>query len=55
MLQTDLEAINKAYHLIKDGGCSRVDIGCGMVIYKVPSNNPNKYTIRLDIKVNRGE
>ena len=55
MLQKDLEVINKAYHLIKQGGCSRVDLGCGMVMYKVPSNNPNKYTIRLDIKVKEEE
>lgn len=55
MLQKDLEAISKAYHLIKDGVCKRVDLGAGMAIYKVPSNNPDKYTIRLDIKVHEGE
>lgn len=51
MLQSDLEAIKRAYHLIRKGGCSRIDLGCGMIMYKVPSNNPSKYTIRLDIKI----
>lgn len=55
MTQTDLRAVDTACALIKEGVCNRVDLGCGMVIYKVPSNNPNKYTIRLDIKINKEE
>lgn len=55
MLQSDLEAIKRAHTLIKRGQCTRIDLGCGMVMYKVPSNNPNKYTIRLNIKVNEEE
>ena len=51
MLQKDLEAIKRAYELIQAGNCTRIDLGCGMIMYKVPSNNPKKYTIRLDIKV----
>ena len=51
LLQKDLEAIKKAYDLIKEGTCKRVDLGAGMTMYKVPSNNPNKFTIRMDIKV----
>lgn len=51
MLQKDLEAIKRAYALIKEGRFNRIDLGCGMVMYKVPSNNPRKYTVRLDIKV----
>lgn len=51
MLQKDFEAIKRAYALIKEGCFNRIDLGCGMVMYKVPSNNPRKYTVRLDIKV----
>lgn len=51
MLQKDLEAIKRAYELIRAGNCTRIDLGCGMIMYKVPSNNPEKYTVRLDIKV----
>lgn len=49
--KTDHKVISKAISLIQGGTCNRVDLGHGMIIYKVPSNNPNKYTIRLDIKM----
>lgn len=52
LLQKDLEAIKKAYTMIRKGYCTRVDLGLGSSVYKVPSNNPNKYTIRVDLKVN---
>lgn len=51
MLQKDLEAIKRAYAAIKQGHCNRIDLGCGMIMYKVPSSNPRKYIVRLDIKV----
>lgn len=47
----DLKAAYKAISLIQEGICNRVDLGNSMTVYKVPSNNPNKYTIRLDIKM----
>lgn len=47
----DFKAASKAISLIQEGTCSRVDLGHGIIVYKVPSNNPNKYTIRLDIKM----
>ena len=47
----DFKAASKAISLIQEGTCNRVDLGHGIIIYKVPSNNPNKYTIRLDIKM----
>lgn len=53
MLQKDLEAIKEAYGLIKKGMCSRISIGSNKTMYKVPSNNPNKFIIRMDIKVNK--
>lgn len=45
------QILNRAIAMIKDGSCNRIDLGHGMLIYKVPSNNPKKYTIRLDIKI----
>ncbi len=55
MTRAELEAINKAVSLIKKGTIKRADIGHGMVAYKVPSNNPNKYIVRVDIKVKEEE
>lgn len=49
--KTDFSVLNQAIQLIKAGRMKRADIGHGMVVYKVPSNNPYKYTIRMDIKV----
>lgn len=49
--KADLKCIGKAFDLIEEGTSIRVDLGYGMIMYKVPSNNPNKYTIRLDIKM----
>jgi hypothetical protein len=51
----DIQVLNRAIAMIKDGSCNRIDLGHGMLIYKVPSNNPKKYTIRLDIKVYEDE
>lgn len=49
--KSDHRAISNAISLIQEGICTRVDLGHSMIIYKVPSNNPDKYTIRLDIKM----
>lgn len=54
MTRAALEAISKAVSLIKKGSLKRADLGHGMVAYKVPSSSPDKYIIRIDIKV-RGE
>lgn len=54
MTKAALDAINKAVSLIKRGELKRADLGHGMVAYKVPSNNPDKYVIRVDIKVREG-
>lgn len=55
LLQRDLEAIKRGYTLIRKGNCSKIDLGCGITMYKVPYNNSNNYTIRLDIKVKEDE
>ena len=47
-----LKSLKKAISLIHDGSCNRVDLGHNTIAYKVPSPNPDKYTIRIDIKVN---
>jgi hypothetical protein len=54
MQRTTLEAISKAVSLIKKGQLKRADLGHGMVAYKVPSSNPDKYIIRIDIKMKGG-
>ena len=51
MLQCELEAISKAVNAIQQGMFNRVSLGTNTTVYKVPSNNPDKYTIRIDIKV----
>lgn len=51
MTRAALEAISKAVSLIKKGELKRADLGHGMVAYRVPSNNPDKYIIRIDIKI----
>jgi hypothetical protein len=55
MTRAALEAISKAVSLIKKGELKRADLGHGMVAYRVPSNNPGKYIIRVDIKVREGK
>ena len=55
MTKAALDAINKAVSLIKKGELKRADLGHGMLAYKVPSSNPDKYIIRVDIKVREGE
>ena len=51
MTRAALEAISKAVSLIKKGSLKRADLGHGMVAYKVPSSSPDKYIIRIDIKM----
>lgn len=50
-----LKSLKKAISLIHDGSCNRVDLGHNTIAYKVPSPNLDKYTIRIDIKVNLKE
>lgn len=46
-----LSSLRKAIQQIKAGDAARVDLGHGTIVYKVPSNNPKKFTIRIDIKI----
>ena len=52
MLQFELESISKAINSIHQGIFNKISIGDNMIAYKVPSNNPKKYVIRLDVKIN---
>jgi hypothetical protein len=40
---------------IMEKGIKRVDVDKEISVYKVPSNNPQKYTIRIDMKFNESE
>ena len=53
MRDAELQAIATAVMLIKADNATRIDLGHNMMIYKVPSRSPEKYTIRLDIKVEK--
>lgn len=55
MNRFDLEDINKAVNAIIDQGYSKVRLNEFLNVYKIPSQNPSKYTIRIDIKVEEAE
>ena len=55
MNRFDLEDINKAVNAIIDQGYSKVQLNKFLKVYKIPSQNPSKYTIRVDIKVEEVE
>lgn len=43
--------IDKAVDAIKDADQLNCKVDESIKVYKVPSNNPHKYIIRIDIKV----
>jgi hypothetical protein len=51
LLETDQRAISNAIKLIKEGTVTRVEIDRNTKVYKIPSKNPKKYTIRMDVQV----
>lgn len=50
-----LMQIRNAVSQIREKGTKRVDLQDGTTVYKVPSNNPKKYTIRIDLKFDERE
>jgi hypothetical protein len=50
-----LVGIRNAVSQIREHDVKRVDLGHDTTVYKVPSNNPNKYTIRIDMKFDESE
>lgn len=55
MTTSGLKSIKTAVINIEKEICTRVDLGNNTIVYKVPSSNPSKYTIRIDIRVNTEE
>lgn len=55
LTNSGLEAIKIAVNNIRENGVKRIDLGHDSTVYKVPSNNPDKYTIRIDMKFNESE
>lgn len=51
----DANAIGNAIDLIVSGQAQRCEISNQVKVYKVPSGNPNKYIIRIDVKEEKGE
>ena len=51
LTEAGLKSIRSAVRLITKGKSKRVDLGNGVIVYKVPSNNPSKYVVRVDMKV----
>ena len=47
----DLNAIDHAVKSIVDGAVLKAQVTDRIKVYKVPSSNPDKYTVRIDIKV----
>lgn len=50
-----VNSLRAAIRMILNGKSERVDLGNGTSVYKVPSKNPNKYTIRIDMKIEEEE
>lgn len=55
LTQHGLTTIKTAVNLIRTTDVNRVDVGQGTIVYRVPSNNPRKYTIRVDMKIEEEE
>lgn len=46
-----INSLRAAIRMILSDKSRRVDLGHGTIVYKVPSDNPNKYMVRIDMKV----
>lgn len=51
LTEIGMHFLRKAVRMITSGETKRIDLGNGTIVYKVPSKNPNKYTIRIDMKI----
>ena len=50
-----LTSLVNAVDLLRNSDVKRVDLGHDTIVYKVPTNNPKKYTIRVDMKFDESE
>lgn len=55
LTSSGLGSLALAINNIMEGKAKRVDLGHGTIVYAVPSNNPKKFTIRIDMKVEEEE
>ena len=55
LTEAGIKSLKRAIKMLLDNESKRVDLGHGTVVYKVPSKNSNKYTIRIDMKIEEEE
>lgn len=47
------KGIDTAIQAINFDRATKIQVSDRLKVYKIPSNNPNKYTIRIDIQVEK--
>lgn len=50
-----LASLANAVRMLRTSDVKRIDLGHDTIIYKVPTGNPKKYTIRVDMKFDESE
>lgn len=55
MTQKEMESIFTSINLIMTGAVGKCAVNNRINVYKIPSPNPKKYVIRVDIKVSQEE
>lgn len=50
-----LDSLANAVNMLRTSDVKRVDLGHDTIVYKVPTGNPKKYTIRIDMKFDESE
>ena len=51
LTSSGLGSLSVAISNIMAGKAKRVDLGHGTIVYAIPSNNPKKLTVRIDMKI----
>ncbi len=55
LTKNGLVSLVNAVDLLRKSAVKQIDLGHGTIAYKVPSDNPKKYTIRIDMKFDESE
>lgn len=50
-----LASLANAVNMLRTSDVKRVDLGHDTTVYKVPTGNPKKYTVRIDLKFDESE
>lgn len=50
LTQHGLEILKRAVKQIRENRAESIDLGHDTLIYKVPTDNPKKYTVRVDME-----